>query len=340
MSILHITNGDSTRMGLEHSSVPGTFSSWSDILHEGPTPWGVSPDEWRRVRVEYLASLGGGDRDAVAIAAKYRREDAALARWRDHEEVVFWFEHDLYDQLLLIRHLCWLGAHGAKGAAGADGAGATGATRVSLVCGGTYLGLLKPDAFPPLFAARTAITDAQIRIGTRAWQACCAADPTGLLPFAAAAQTAGEDAEYAELPYLPGAIQRHLEEFPSATNGLARSEAQVLQVLSEGMRTPEEAFIEASRLEERIFMGDTSFWAIVRRLTQGSRPLVACEVHPRPGRLPDGTLALTSDGRAVLSGRADQITLNGVDRWLGGVHLTPASCWTWSGSTLLRRRLL
>ena len=32
----------------------------------------------------------------------------ALEPYQDHEEVVFWFEHDLLDQLLLIRHLWWL----------------------------------------------------------------------------------------------------------------------------------------------------------------------------------------------------------------------------------------
>jgi hypothetical protein len=36
---------------------------------------------------------------------------------------------------------------------------------------------------------------------------------------------------------------------------------------------------------------------------------------------------MTSDGADVLAGRADAVALNGIDRWLGGVHLTPASLW-------------
>jgi hypothetical protein len=186
--MLHITNGDSTRMGLERSSVPGTFSSWSDILHEGPTPRNVSAEEWRRVRVDYLTSHYGR---ADVIGAQYRREDEALEGWRDHEEVVFWFEHDLYDQLLLIRHLAWLGA---EGAGGADGG-----TRFSLVCGETYLGPLKPDQYRPLFDARRPITANQIAQGTQGWAAFCGDDPTALVPLATASLP--------ELPYLPGAIR-------------------------------------------------------------------------------------------------------------------------------------
>ncbi|HEX9367047.1 MAG TPA: hypothetical protein VF921_10475, partial [Vicinamibacterales bacterium] len=116
---------------------------------------------------------------------------------------------------------------------------------------------------------------------------------------------------------------------------LARSERQILQVLSEGPRTPEEAFVEASRLEDHIFMGDLSFSTIVRRLAGGRRPLVAARVQPRPGHLPSGTLSLTADGAAVLAGRADHVALNGLDRWLGGVRLTSERVWRWTGLSLL-----
>jgi Domain of unknown function (DUF1835) len=314
MSILHVTNGDSARVLMERSGIPGTFIAWPDVLHEGPTPL-TTGDEWIRVRAAYLAS--GGDAPLDEVLDRYRKDDAALEACADHEEVVFWFEHDLFDQLLLIRHLWWLGTRGA-----------TGGTRFSLVCGDQFLGLLREDEFPPLFEARRPITAEQIGIGTRAWEAFTAADPAGLVPFASA--------DHPGLPYLRSAIRRQLEEFPAVTNGLARSERQILQVLSQGLRTPEEAFVETARLEDHIFMGDSSFWTIVRRLSEGPRPLVAAHVQPRPGRLPSGTLALTADGSDVLAGRADHVALNGIDRWLGGVHLTSARCWRWTGTTLVK----
>lgn len=299
---------------MERSGVPGTFIAWPDVLHDGPTLL-VSGDEWNQLRSRYLSSATFGLEVHAfdEVLREYTKRDAALESYERHDEVVFWFEHDLFDQLLLIRHLWWL----------RDKTG----PRFSLVCGPAYLGLLRPDQFPALFEARKPITAGQVRIGTRAWEAFCAADPTGLVPHA--------NAEYEELPYLPAAIRRHLEEFPSTTCGLARSERQILQVLSEGVRTPEEAFVEASRLEAHIFMGDLSFWTICRRLAGARRPLVAADVESRPDRLPSGMLTLTADGAAVLSGRADYVGLNGLDRWLGGTHLTPAQYWRWTGATLV-----
>jgi uncharacterized protein DUF1835 len=331
MSILHVTNGDCARELMERSGIPGTVLAWPDVLHDGPTPL-LTGEPWIQVRSRYLAAQPGEsepDEAAIAeMARQYREGDAVLESYAEREELVFWFEHDLFDQLLLIRHLWWLRDKVAARTAGA--------TRFSLVCRDRYLGLLPPEAFPPLFAERAPITPAQIDTGTRAWTAFCNPDPMGLVAFAAAEHADHpEHADYAELPYLPAAIRRHLEEFPSTTDGLARSERQILQVLSEGTRTPDEAFIEASRLEERIYMGDLSFGMIVRRLTEGTRPLVTADVQQRPGRLPDGTLALTEDGAAVLAGYADQIALNGVDRWLGGVRVTSDRLWRWTGTSLL-----
>lgn len=319
MSILHVTNGDSARVAMEQSGMPGTFLAWPDVLHEGPTPL-VTGEEWFEVRSRHFGVAGAGEPEAPAAAEfiqRYRETDAVLESYGKYDEVVFWFEHDLFDQLLLIRHLWWLREKSGP--------------RFSLVCGQEYLGLTRPEAFPAMFARRATITREQIRLGTRAWEAFCGVDPSALLPLASS--------DHEDLPYLRGAIRRHLEEFPSVTGGLARSERQILQVLSEGLRTPGETFVEASRLEEAIFMGDLSFWNIVLRLAGCTRPLVAVratgDAQPRPGVLPSGTLALTPDGAAVLAGRADYIALNGIDRWLGGVRLTSERVWRWTGLSLL-----
>ena len=81
-------------------------------------------------------------------------------------------------------------------------------------------------------------------------------------------------------------------------------------------------------------MGDSSFWTIVKGLHAGPNPLLTLDVQPRDGRLPTGTLAITGTGRRVLAGRADQVHLNGISRWIGGTLLTPERCWRWTGSSL------
>ena len=304
---------------MEQSSVPGTLSAWPDVLHDGRTPLATG-EEWIRVRCEPLATMTSDD--AERVCAEYRASDAVLESWRTRDEVVFWLEHDLFDQLLLIRHLWWLTTNADERARHA--------TRFSLVCGSDYIGLLKPEDFGPRFAARQPISDTQVRIGSAAWVAFCT-DPARLMGFAAP-----EDPDQrAALPYLAPAMRRLLEEFPSTSNGLARSERQILEVLAEGPRTPGQAFVAASKLEDAIYMGDLSFWQLVTEMHAVPHPLLTMDVEERPGRLPHGMLRITDTGRAVLAGRADRITLNGISRWLGGTYLSPDRLWRWTGSSLL-----
>ena len=44
-------------------------------------------------------------------------------------------------------------------------------------------------------------------------------------------------------------------------------------------------------------------------------------------------LLATSDGRAVLAGTADRVELLGIDRWLGGTHVTPENLWRRDSTT-------
>ena len=306
--MLHVLNGDATRIPLERSGVPGDLTVWADVLHDGPTPAGLSPEHWREVRARHLASrLGVPDAE---VLDSYRQADAALDRFRDHDEVVFWFEHDLFDQLILVRHLHWLSQQ------------ETGATRFSLICIGSFpgvepfhgLGQLRPEQLASLLGARQAIAPEQVATGSRVWCAYCESDPADLLVVM-------EDGASA-LPFLEGAMHRQFEDYPWLGDGLSRSERQILVALERGARTPHEVFSATQRMEERIFMGDRTFWSVVQSLAAARHPLIALDVTPRPGRLPDGTLALTDTGRDVLAGRADHVALNGVDRWMGGVHLT------------------
>jgi hypothetical protein len=77
-----------------------------------------------------------------------------------------------------------------------------------------------------------------------------------------------------------------------------------------------------------VFLGDTVFAWQVERLARAGNPLVALE----SGAVFDTAdadnrsfwsqrLGLTATGRDVLARRADHVKLNGIDRWLGGVHV-------------------
>ena len=309
--MLHVLNGDATREQLERAGVAGEITVWADVLHDGPVP-DLPAAQLRRVRADHLRHTFGVAGDQVD--REFRRQEA-LDDFRRHEEVIFWFEHDLFDQLLLVRHLDWLSQID------------RGSTRFSLVCRDEYLGPLPPSRLGELFPERVAITEEQIEAGRQAWTLFTSERPSDLVEWVAQGRAGS-------LEFLPGALHRLFEEFPSTDNGLSRTERQALVAVRQGASTLKETFIGSQHMEERIFMGDLTFWTVVRRLSEVAHPLLA--VSPAsPALNGDTRVSLTAAGRRVLDCGEDHVALNGIDRWIGGVHLTPERCWRWNGALLV-----
>ncbi len=57
------------------------------------------------------------------------------------------------------------------------------------------------------------------------------------------------------------------------------------------------------------------------------RPLL--EIHGDTTALGTFSVVATDDGKAVLTGAADAIRLNGIDEWVGGVHLDSHAAGDW-----------
>src|SRR5215467_7319254 len=112
--MLHITNGDSVLGTFRQVRFPGVYLSWLDVLHDGPVPQTESLSELSDVRAQALAGFGAGDYEE--IRAGFATRDQALESSGKHEEIVLWFEHDLYDQLQLLQLLDWFASHDRNGA--------------------------------------------------------------------------------------------------------------------------------------------------------------------------------------------------------------------------------
>jgi uncharacterized protein DUF1835 len=315
--MLHLTNGDSAASSMRQAGLPGEVIAWSDVLYEGPTP-AEHGSVWRETRAAYLSACGYGTYEH--IVRDYARDDEAISRYSQHDELVLWFEHDLFDQLLLARHLHWLGTRGPA------------ETRLSLICIDAYpgvepfhgLGQLTPAQLATLFPARQPIVRRQLNAGADVWRAFTSDDPRGLNLIV---QDGLE-----ELPFMAGALKRYLEEFPGAADGLSRTERAVLLELRDAPRRARELFLAIQQREERVFMGDATFWRILRDLAAPPRPLVEiASGTAREGGIPDTEVLITEAGMRVLNGE-DAIRLRGLDRWMGGVHLTPDRAWRWDGA--------
>jgi len=315
--MLHVTNGDSAADLLERAGIPGRVLPWRDVLHEGPVPAGLSQTELSDVRARFIAERGwaGGDDVRQAFAAR----DAALEDCGRHEEVVLWFEHDLYDQLQLLQLLDWFADHSGIVA------------RLSLICVGEYLSQLDERRLRSLYVLRGDVSATELQLGKKAWAAFRSPNPEGIAALVGADTSA--------LPFVGAALSRHLEEFPSLDNGLSRSERQVLEALNDGKKKLREVFFAAHHeREEAVFLGDSVFAYYLQRLNRVAGPLVqlagggAITAPPDPAERAywDASVELTEVGRDVLAGRQDWVKLNGIDRWLGGVHLSGTdSEWRW-----------
>jgi hypothetical protein len=299
--MLHVTNGAAAADAIRASEIAGEILPWRDVLHEGPVPAGPLLRELSLVRAGFIASRGWGGVDEVRRG--FEERDAALAASVGEDEVVLWFEHDLYDQLQLIQVLDWFAAHPRPG--------------LTLINPVQYLGPATPDQLRALFALRMPVTPAHLSAARAAWEAFRAPDPRGM--------EAIPGAELAPLPHLASALRRHLQQFPSTQNGLSRSERQALEVLAAGPRTAGELYRASHHdREDPIWLGDSTFFSYLEDLGPLLTVEDSAEFHRR-------LVTLTDLGRDVLAGRTDRVGAIGIDRWLGGVHLQGREVkWRWS----------
>jgi hypothetical protein len=314
---LHISNGDATE-------VPGTGLArrvvyWRDILHEGPVPE-VAPAELRRIRAGYLTACQSAER--AGIMRQFTERDQALEANRDGEYVL-WFEADLYDQLQIAEIHARLADLGVP------------AERITLICIGEHPGIARFGGLGELTAGQlrelphtnacARLTPAALELATRAWAAFRAPSPEGLGAIAAA--------RLGELRFLGEAFDRLSREYPATRDGLSLTERRVLAAVADGAPDAGTAFVRAGARETRPYMGDTTCFGRMDPMAQGPHPLLRVDPPGRPVERTTG-VRLTDTGARVLGGQADQIALNGIDRWIGGVHLQGHHVpWRWDDGT-------
>ena len=227
-----------------------------------------------------------------AVSASFAERDGAL---RSARHVVLWFEHDLYDQLQLLQILATLST--------APG------TAVEMICIDTFpgvvplygLGQLTPPQLAALWPKRQPVTAEQRSLGARAWHAFTSPDPSAVHQLLAT--------ELGALPFLGNALRRLLDEYPAPPTGLGRTERQLLQAIARGVHSFAGLFAANAAAEEASFMGDTTVASHLEALIRARTPLVTPEPY-----------TLTAAGQRVLAGEVDACQLNGIDRWIGGVH--------------------
>jgi hypothetical protein len=302
--IVHICNGDSTADSLGLADLPGDIRVWADALDVGPV-LPIGDAEHYKVRGEFWSTRGRGA--AGETAKKLADDDRGVDEASAAEEVILWYEHDLFDQLALVRLLSRFARRGLPAQL----------TIVSIdrhpeIPNFMGLGQLRPEQLAELWPRRTPIARDAIEEAVTSWIAVTAADPRAL-PFLVKRIKA--------LPFLGGALERQLEEFPDPTSGLTRTERQILAAIARGESGTQALMQAVQAIDPRYPITDGVLAGTLQALGK------AALVEGAP------VATITALGRQALAGAIDRVHECGIDEWRGGVHLTgKGPVWRWDGA--------
>jgi uncharacterized protein DUF1835 len=311
--IVHVCNGDSTADSLSLADLPGEIRVWADALDQGPVLPVGDAEHWK-VRGEFWTARGFRDSAGQLTAYDHNFDEAAGAG-----ELILWFEHDLFDQLALIRLLARLSRRGLPAQL----------TIVSIdrhpeIANFLGLGQLRPEQLAALWPRRTPLSRDAIEEAITAWIAVTAPDPRAL-PFLTKRIKA--------LPFLAGALERQLEELPDPTSGLSRTERQVLAAVARGESTAAAIVGAVHAIDPRYPITDLVLLWTLRTLARCGFVEGAPEGPPAREALATIRATVTPRGREALAGALDRVHACGIDDWRGGVQLSGhGPVWRWDGA--------
>ena len=291
--MIHIHNGDVVAVHAKRVGVPGDHVSFRECLIAGPVQPG---DNWIESRARFLASAYGDD--LLRVSNRLFEQEQTIAASSTADEIVLWFEHDLF----CLIHFIYLLQRLPVG-------------RTSIVWHDQPLGNVEADDLLRLFNRRRPATREMVALSRETWQAYVAPDPTALNPLIVGSAS--------EFPFLRDGLALHLARFPAVRNGLGVIEQRILEFIADGANDFKTLFNRFWLSQPRFGLGDSEVLRQIHGLAGRTYPLITLTEGSE-----QAVFTITEVGERVLAG-TDDIELNGIDMWLGGVHLTKERMWRW-----------
>ncbi len=251
-SQLHITNGDSFTQRLEQLELKGEIITWREMLCEGKTETNVGSESFWKTRFDFLHKNYKVSKSW--FVEKTLKEYRSLCNHKQQDQIVLWFEYDLFCQVNLLAVISWLKSYRRH-------------AEISLVCSGREdttdklysLNDLSDEQLLELYNNKKILSQGDIEYADYVWQLYCSDNPIRLENL-----TDYEDYQFA---YLGDAIKAHLHRFPTIKNGLNAIENKVLEISA--VQKPKSRKILISNLLENQGMygfGDIQYDRVITNL--------------------------------------------------------------------------
>jgi len=228
-SLLHITNGDTFTERLKSLKIKGDLITWREMLCEGKTLTNVGSESFWKTRFEFLNKNYKVSKSW--FIEKTLKEYRSLCNHKQQDEIVLWFEYDLFCQINMIAVLSWLKTNRKY-------------AQISLVCSGKEdetdklygLNDLTDEKLLKLYEDKIELTQDDVEYADYVWQLYCSDNPIRL-------ENLSDYSEF-QFNYLSDAVKTHLHRFPSIKNGLNEMENNILRIALEKEPKSKKAFLE------------------------------------------------------------------------------------------------
>lgn len=290
-SQLHITNGDNFTQRLQSLKLKGDIITWREMLCEGKTETNVGSESFWKTRFDFLHKNYNVSKSW--FVEKTLKEYRSLCNHKQQDQIILWFEYDLFCQINMLAVISWLKTHRRH-------------AEISLICSGNEdttdklygLSELSDEQLMNRYEKRTALSQDDIEYADYVWQLYCSDNPIRLENLS--------DFENYQFDYLSDALVAHLKRFPTIKNGLNEQENRILELaITEKPKNKKDLLGSMLANQGRYGFGDTQYERILVTL----KPLFTSFDPVR----------LTKKGKDILDGKTSFYSkIRDNEAYLGG----------------------
>ena len=252
MKLLHILNGDATLELFKQTEIQGDLFVWREILCEGPTHPQVGSEAFWQLRTAFLSTRYPEQAKKYLTAFRQQLRSIDLG---SYDEIVLWFEHDLFCQINFLGVIAWLN-HNSHPNQSYSWVRIDKLTNYQDLIG---LGEIAPEDYPKLLENRQPLKRSEIHQIGELWQIYSSGQHELLVEKSQA--LAPE-----HFPYLTASLVKHSRRFPKAENGLNELEELALKTIAAHKLTDRQLVGQLLRQDRLYGFGDLQFFDLIHQL--------------------------------------------------------------------------